>query len=149
MFIELMEFYPIKIADNFITGTLQINIPTLSIKIQGIFCLKKENKWYFNLPGQNGINSETQKKCRYTYIMFQDDLQKLLIKEIKDLAPEFIQHRIKNTSRPLIFTPVVKKIEKKPPFKKTNLTPKSVLTTKWSDPPKPKYNRPVYTGKKI
>lgn len=146
MKIEIIEFYPIKIKEpEIISGTIKIKLTEIGLYMQGIYVSKFKNKWSINLPGQIGFDPIEKKKCRFTYLFFEDQItQKTLIKSLREIVPSFIEKRISDKSKPLTFQPSrlkVKKTFEKKPFTPTQ--PGSILNTKFQDPPKPSFKRSI------
>lgn len=106
MNIEIIEFYGIDRDDhrNILTGTLRIKLSDIGIHILGIFVSKRNDSWFFSLPGQKSFNHETEKEIRYPFITFEHrDQQKELIIAIREKAPIYIEKRLADTKNPLIF----------------------------------------------
>lgn len=102
--IEIIEFYPLEINEEKVTGTLRISLPDIGIHILGIYVSKFKDRYSFSLPGRNGIHHETGENVRYPYIVFEDRAkQKELIAQIREKGRDFIEKRLADKENPLIF----------------------------------------------
>lgn len=153
MHIEILEFYLIEHNEvkGILRGTLRVKLPDLGIHILGICVNKQKDRWYFSLPGRQAKHHETGQMVRYPFIAFEDkDKQRELIESIREQAPEFIEKRMTDTEKQLIFPERQKKEEKKPllqkaknSVKETKITGTPRISNKvWQDPPKRIQKRP-------
>lgn len=152
MNIEVIEFYPIERNEEkgLLNGTLRIRLPVLGIHIMGIYVSKKNDYWFFSLPGRNGIHHESGESVRYPFIAFENrDQQNELIAAIKKMAPAFIEKRLADTENPLNFPKQQQqtkrmeqpkdcdkeaKVKQKVPIEKSKQT-NSITMKEWIDPP--------------
>lgn len=155
MEVEITEFYPIERNEEkgVLTGTLRIKLTDLGIHILGIYVTKRNDSWYFRLPGSKGVDHKTGNEIRYPIFTFDDrNKQSALMKAIREQGRAFIEERLAGTEKPLIFPekkqhPIKQAMPSKASDDATeakemalivNPKPAPTQTMKWSDPPKRK-----------
>jgi|GEM_PF-3554396 len=107
MKIEIIEFFPMEYQKEkgILTGTLRIRLSDVGIHIMGIFVNKNKDHWFFVLPGQKGIHHQTGEIVRYPYVAFEEkEQQAQLINAIRQHAPAFIEKRLADTEKPLVWS---------------------------------------------
>lgn len=153
MNIEIIEFYPNEWREEkgSLTGTLRVRLADFGIHILGVFVSKRNGFWFFSLPGRKSEHHETGEKIRYPFIVFEDhERQKGLMAAIREKAPIFIEKRLADTEKPLIFPDRQKMTKNKPlPSKVKNIATEAKTTANqpisnkvWQDPPKRIQNTP-------
>lgn len=150
MNIEVVEFYPHEINDEkeSLSGTLRIKLVDSAIHILGIFVSKRKNYWHFNLPGRTGVNHLTGEHVRYPYIVFEDREQhRALIAAIKEQGPTFIERRLADFERTIVFSkkqqqdlkqaesPKAREKATAPKETAFSTSPKPSVKKIWQDPP--------------
>lgn len=110
MKIEIVEFYPLERNEEkkFLNGTLKVKLVDLGIVLLGIFVSKKKENWFFSLPtrgdGINSKNPENGKSIRYPVFVFEDqEKQRAFLEAIRVKGRIFIEHRLSDAEKPLIF----------------------------------------------
>jgi len=106
MNLEILEFYPLEKNDEkqTLAGTIRIRLIDFEIEILGIYVSKCQDKWYFSLPSRKGTHHETGLPVRYPNIVFTDrDKQRQFIDSIREKGRAFIERRLSDTDKPLIF----------------------------------------------
>lgn len=106
MNIEILEFYPIECNEDkeILTGTLRIKLCDFGIHILGIWVKRRKNSWYFTMPGRNGTHHETGETIRYPFIVFEDrEMQRILMEAIREQGRAFIEKKLADIEKPLIF----------------------------------------------
>lgn len=108
MNIEVLEFYPFDENKNndFIRGTLKIRLPEQGMVIMGIFASRSKGRYFFKLPSRTGADHKTGEKVEYPIVIFEDkEKNKELIEAIREKGQLFIEARLADTERPLVFPP--------------------------------------------
>ena len=109
MNIEIMDVYPIgeNPLNEAVFGTLRVKLVDFGIELLGVFFVKKifpEVRWSFSLPMRVGIDHVTGKRIPYPTITFTDPkMQIALMDALFDQAPSYIEARMADAERPLIF----------------------------------------------
>ena len=106
MNIEILEFYPLEKNDEkqTLTGTIRIRLIDFEIEILGIYVSKQQDRWYFNLPSRKGTHHETGAPVRYPNFVFTDrDKHRQFIDAIREKGKTFIERRLLDVEKPLIF----------------------------------------------
>ena len=158
-----MDFYPLEHnkVKGILTGTLRIKLSEIGVHLLGIYVSKKNNSWFFQLPGKFGSHHQTGEAIRFPFFCFENrDQQRELIAEIQKKAPAFIEKRLADLESPLIFPKKspsqLKQVESpETPYnstgaKETVYTPslKSTAMKDWSDPPPLRKRRPGISQKR-
>ena len=156
MNLEILEFYPLEKNDEkqTLAGTIRIRLIDFEIEILGIYVSKCQDKWYFSLPSRKGTHHETGLPVRYPNIVFTDrDKQRQFIDSIREKGRAFIERRLSDTDKPLIFpvkqqqtlkqskTPIMRNNETAPKQMASIDKPKpiqAIASKEWRDlPPRP------------
>jgi hypothetical protein len=106
MSVEIIEFYPLKRDEKkgLLTGTIRIKLVDLGLHILGVYVDKRKDLWHFWLPGRTEISNTTGERVRFPFISFEDrEQQQALIKALRQQAPAFIEKRISDTEKPIIW----------------------------------------------
>lgn len=147
MEIEVIDFYPIERDEDrgILTGTLRVKLPDVGIHILGVYVSKRKDSWIFSLPGRSGVHHQTGQKVRFPAIAFEDkERQRDLIAAIREKGRAFIEARLSDPSKPLIFP---EKNEKERKEAKPSLVSKDAARAKEAEAiAKPKAN-PSIAGK--
>lgn len=97
MNVEICEFYPYIRKEDYLDGSLKINITGLNIEILGIYICCKKNKWTVRLPHKFGIHHDSGKTVCYPLIAFRDkEIHKAFLTEIRRMAIKYIDNQIEN-----------------------------------------------------
>mgnify|MGYP001583009335 CR=1 FL=1 len=113
MNIEIMEFYPIHRDNKRYTGTIRLRLVDIGIQILGIHVIRTKERWYFNIPFKTGTD-ELGNLVQYPVLSFEDkEFQRDLIRSIQEKAPAFIEARIIDPLKPVVFKLREKKYEHK------------------------------------
>lgn len=119
MNIEIIDFYPLYRDAHQYTGTLRLRLVDLGIQILGIHVIRKKDRWYFNIPFKTGTD-DLGKIVQYPVLSFEDkEFQRDLMKSIQEKAPVFIEARINDPVKPIVFKDkqAKKHLHKKPEMK--------------------------------
>jgi hypothetical protein len=150
MNIEIVEFYPLESNEDkgLLTGTIRVKIPEIGIHILGIYVSKRKNFWYFKLPGRKGTHHETGEPILFPFIVFEDqEKNRSLLNSIREQGRNFIEKRLADTEKPLIFPQKHQAMTKQTRSSKTldNSTEaketlkakpiSSIAKKEWRDPP--------------
>jgi hypothetical protein len=134
MNLEIMEFYPLERdeAKGLLTGTLRIRLPELGLHILGVYVSRRKDNWFFSMPGRRGTHHNTSENIFYPFIVFEErERMRLLMESIREKGRAFIEERLSDTERPLIFaaTKPKEKQQQKPQQKaaKSTIEPKVQL----------------------
>lgn len=105
MNLEVIDVYPLgENPDNgSIFGTMRVRLPDQKIDILGVFFVKKMERWTFKLPTRLATD-RTGRRVDYPVIVFSDrEMQSELMDAIFEKGPAFIEKRITDPEKPLIF----------------------------------------------
>ena len=112
MNIEIIDFYPLYRDAYQYTGTIRLRIIDIGIDLLGVHVKRTKDRWFFNIPFKTGVDDKGN-AVQYPLISFEDkNKQRALVNSIREKAPAFIEERIKDPLKPIIF------LEKKQQFKK-------------------------------
>jgi hypothetical protein len=116
MNIEIIDFYPLHKDAHQYTGTIRLRIIDIGIDLLGVHAKRTKDKWYFNIPFKTGVDDKGN-FVQYPLISFEDkEKQRALVNSIREKAPAFIEARIKDPVKPIVFKDkkAKKQIHKKP-----------------------------------
>ncbi len=161
MNVEVVEFYPLTRDETrgVLTGTLRVKILDFGLHILGVFVSKKNDSYFFALPGKKTTHSETNETCRYPFVVFEDrERQQLLMEAIREKGRNYIEKRLSDTANPLAIPKTYSRasesqktitepktwieqqkrdtcdlMQKKTPPPAADLT--KIASVQWSDPP--------------
>lgn len=121
MKLEILDFYPKeKAGDGFISGDIKIRLPDLKISMLGIYAARRTNgKWLILLPCRTAIDS-TGSKVRFPVVHFDDADHKKLMAALYETVPVYVEERLKDTSKPLVFPLTKSSSPKAPPGDQSN-----------------------------
>jgi|SRR6185295_11816685 len=103
MNIEIIEFYPLFRDAYQYTGTLRLRLIDIGIDLLGVHVKRTKDRWFFNIPFKTGIDDEG-KQVQYPLVSFSDkEKQRDLINTLREKAPAFIEERIKDPLKPIVF----------------------------------------------
>jgi len=112
MNIEIIDFYPLYRDAYQYTGTIRLRLIDIGIDLLGVHVKRTKDRWFFNIPFKTGTDDKGN-YVQYPLISFEDkEKQKALVNSIREKAPAFIENRIKDTLKPIVF------LEKRQEFKK-------------------------------
>lgn len=119
MNIEIIDFYPLYRETHQYTGTLRLRLIDLGIDLLGVHVKCTKDKWYFNIPFKTAVD-EKGVFVQYPLISFQDkEKQRALVNSIREKAPSFIEAKINDPLKPMVFKDkkAKKQLHKKPEMK--------------------------------
>lgn len=119
MNVEIIEFYPLYRDAHQYTGTIRLRLIDIGIDLLGVHVKRTKDRWFFNIPFKTGTDDKNN-LVQYPLISFIDkEKQRELINCIREKAPSFIEERIRDVLKPVVFKqkPSKKSLPKKEEIK--------------------------------
>lgn len=102
MKIQIQDFFLKEVSGNNFckfSGSLKILLPEKGIQILGINVRKKNNQWFFMLPGIKTFHNETGETVGFPFVSFIDQKEKeTFFHNMKESAINYIIERIKDNT---------------------------------------------------